>query len=101
MSLAVGGDEYLRAVLADAGLHAGRDSARVDSAIAAGRRRAEAVVLSARRAGDVGESDVVALRNSWDSLRADLRAAIGPDVEPVLAPPHAHHAMPRDPTGRP
>ncbi|HSQ30319.1 MAG TPA: hypothetical protein VLN49_10740 [Gemmatimonadaceae bacterium] len=101
LSLAVGGDDYLRAVLADAGLRSGRDSEGVDSAIAAARRRAEAVIRSARGAGDVSESDVVALRRSWQSLRGELRAALGPEVETVLAPAHAHHAMPHDPTDRP
>ena len=101
LSLAIGGDEYLRAVLADAGLRIGSNAARVDSAIVAARRRAEAVLLSAREAGQAREGEVVALRGSWESLRADLRATIGPAVEGVLISPHAHHAMPPDPRDRP
>ncbi|HEU4787914.1 MAG TPA: hypothetical protein VFS57_10905 [Gemmatimonadaceae bacterium] len=99
LSLVVGGDEYLRAVLADAGLRTTDNAGRVDHLIVLARRAVDSVVASARAAGDVRSSDLALLRERWQSLHAELRAELGPAVDSLLATPHARHATARD--GRP
>lgn len=94
-SLAVaGGDEYLRRVLTDAGLRTSdalpRDRA-IDGAIEAAREVAAAVAARAGGAGVLSARDSRELRDAWDELARQLRAAVGPAIEPFLVPPHAHH----------
>ena len=99
LSLAVGGDEYLRAVLADAGLRTPDNGDRVDRLIVIARRAVDSVVASARAAGEVHDSDLALLHERWRSLHAELRAQLGPTVDSLLATPHARHSMAND--GRP
>lgn len=99
LSLVVGGDEYLRAVLADAGLRTTVNTDRVDRLIVLARRTVDSVVASARAAAEVREGDLALLRERWRSLHAELRAELGPAVDSLLATPHAPHAMAHD--GRP
>lgn len=99
LSLVVGGDEYLGAVLADAGLRTTDNAGRVDRLIVRARRAVDSVAASARAAGDVRASDLALLRERWRSLHAELRAELGPAVDDVLATPHVPHAMAHD--GRP
>jgi hypothetical protein len=94
-SLAVaGGDEYLRRVLTDAGLRTGdalpRDRA-IDGAIEAAREVAVAVAARAGGAGVLSARGSSELRDAWDELARQLRAAAGPAIEQFLVPPHAHH----------
>ncbi len=102
-SLAVaGGDEYLRRVLSDAGLRPGegRVTGEIDAAITQAADVAASVAARAGRLGGATEQrtlspdDAMTLRGAWSALAARLRAAIGPAVEPLLAPPHAHHGEP-------
>lgn len=94
-SLAIaGGDEYLRRVLTDAGLRGPSHAAAVDAAIATARAAAAGVAERARPSGAVSTDDAAELRVAWETLARRLRDAVGPAVEPVLAPPHAHHAAP-------
>lgn len=94
-SLAIaGGDEYLRRVLADAGLRGPSHAVAVDAAIATARAAAAGVAERARPSGAVSTDDAAELRAAWETLARRLREAVGPAVEPVLAPPHAHHATP-------
>jgi len=94
LSLAVGGDEYLRAVLADGGLRTTDNADRIDRLIVLARRAVDSVVASARAAGEIRGSDVALLRERWRSLHARLGAELGPAVDTLLATPHARHAMP-------
>jgi hypothetical protein len=87
-SLATGGDEYLRDVLTDAGLRTPSNSATVDSAIAAARLRAIAVLRPV--------PDVAALHDAWSALATALETALGPNVRQIIRPTHAHvHAAER------
>ena len=99
LSLVVGGDEYLRAVLADAGLRTTVNADRVDRPIALARRAVDSMVASARPAGRFRDGDLALLRERWRSLHAELRAELGPAVDSLLAAPHAPHSMAHD--GRP
>lgn len=81
MSLAVGGDEFLRDALTDAELRSTRNAAAVDSLIAAARAN-----VLVRLGGDV---DAVALRAVWTDLSRSLERTIGPSVRPILSPVHA------------
>jgi hypothetical protein len=91
VALATTGDEYLRALLTDAGLRDTLNTARVDAANAAARANASAVVARARAsAGSAATSDDIgALRAEWSSLALTLRGTVGPTVERYLAPPHS------------
>lgn len=92
LSLAVGGDAYLRGVLADAALTSASTAARVNSALGAARVRVEALVARARAAGAVVRpGDAAALRGEWRVLAAELRSALGPGVDRYLEPPHPRH----------
>ena len=98
LSLTVGaGDAYLQRVLTDAGLRAG-DTRAIDSAIEDARLAAvEVVARTGERTGErrtMRADDVQALRDAWGVLAGRLRAAAGPAIEPLLAPPHAHHGDP-------
>lgn len=88
-SLIVGGDAYLRAVLADAGLLNDVRAHVADSVIAIARAEVGAIIDNARSAGIVASPDAGALRVAWDSLDASLTEQLGPGVIPFLAPPHA------------
>lgn len=95
-SLAVaGGDEYLRRVLTDAGLRTGdrHTTEAIDAAIADARQ--VAVEVASHRS--LTPDDVLALRKAWSALATRLRTAIGPAVDPLLMPPHAHHDDPPAP----
>jgi hypothetical protein len=81
-SLAVGGDEFLRDVLTDAGLRTTSNASAVDSAIASARGRAAANLAA--------HADAPALRETWSDLGSSLERVIGPRVRDVLAPSHAH-----------
>jgi len=88
-SLVVGGDAYLRGVLTDAGLLEGGRAAAVDVALAGARTDVSAIVTRARARGAVLPADVAGLRAAWQTLGAALKAGLGPEVAPFLAPPHA------------
>jgi len=88
-----GGDEYLRRVLSDAGLRSG-ETAEIDAAIEEARLAAASVGARAKSGGAITAADADELRAAWDALARRLRTAIGPAIEPFLAPPHAHHGDP-------
>lgn len=94
LSLALGGDDYLRGMLSDAGLRREANAAAADAAIASARMETARIVTRARAAGQMGAADAEALRQAWGSLSDGLRAALGPCVEPFLTPPHAGHGHP-------
>ena len=81
MSLAVGGDDFLRDVLTDAELRTPRNAAIVDSLIAAAR---ENVLASVGR-----DANAAALREAWSGLSRSLERTIGPAVRPILSPAHS------------
>lgn len=92
MSLIVGGDAYLRDLLADVGLRSTDDAATVDSLIAGAGARVEAIAHRARPRGALDAVDLDELRGVWASLTLDLRGILGDRVEAYLsgADPHAH-----------
>ena len=99
LSLVIGGDEYLKGVLADAGVSNARAAAAVDAALAASQARVGVVAARARAAGAVRTDDLAALRAEWRAIVAALRGELGAAVDPYLAPPHSprgasghHHA---------
>jgi hypothetical protein len=92
LSLAVGGDAYLRGVLTDAGLTDASTARRAGTAVAAARARVEALAARARAAGGVMRpGDVAALRGEWQALAAALRLVLGPGVGRYLEPAHPQH----------
>jgi hypothetical protein len=102
-SLVTGGDAHLRALLTDAGLRRDGNRDAVDEAIGAAREAAAAIAERAVSRGAATASDAVELRATWRRMGQALRAALGPDVEPFLAPPHgaghAHHTAAHPPAG--
>lgn len=92
MSLIVGGDAYLRDLLADAGIRTADNAATVDLPIALAAARVEAIAERARPRGMVAAADLADLRGVWASLTLDLRGILGDRVEPYLsgAGSHAH-----------
>ncbi len=86
-SLAVGGDEYLRVVLTDAGLRVEANAVTTDAAITAARGEVVRIATRVRAARQVRADDADALRATWRSLGEGLRAALGPGVEPFLGSP--------------
>lgn len=91
LSLATGGDAYLRDVLTFAGI-VGSRGAEVDTLLAMAATRVQRVIARTTSAGAVRDDDVAALRTEWRDLAAALRALLGAPVGPYLAPPHAVHA---------
>ncbi|MHB1298530.1 MAG: hypothetical protein ACYC0B_08390 [Gemmatimonadaceae bacterium] len=92
-SLAVGGDAFLAAMLADAGFTqepAARQA--VDSLVAAALADAKQIVRRAELSGsrEVSESDVAGLRATWRTLGQGLVAALGPEVARYMRPA-GHH----------
>jgi hypothetical protein len=85
LSLTVGGDEFLRAVLTDAGVRTDSNAVAVDSAIAVARAEAGAVAERARDAGGAGPAHLAALRTAWRSLSGALVRAAGPAVTQYLS----------------
>ncbi len=88
-----GGDDYLRRVLTDAGLHTPEAAAAIDRAIDEARASARAVQARARAQGAIGSPDREILLAAWTTLSQRLREIIGPAVEPILAPPHRHRGV--------
>lgn len=78
LALTVGGDEFLRGLLSDAGLRTPASAGIVDSTILRARQRA------------IVAGDDAALGATWRDLRDGLVKALGPYVVPLLEP--SHHA---------
>jgi hypothetical protein len=96
LSLASGGDAYLRAVLVDAGVWPDDTAAAASAAaraLAVARDSAAALATRARVGGGARPVDLDALRATWRTLGAALEAALGPRVTPFLAPPHPVHPV--------
>ena len=80
LSLAVGGDAFLRDALTDTGMRTSNNAARVDSVIAAAKSR---VARSVTRGVDLGE-----LREAWSGLASGLERVVGTDVMSVVGASH-------------
>lgn len=82
------GDEFLRALLSDAGLRAAPNAAAADSIIAAARSRANTIVASISTGTAVDERSLAALRAVWREMAASLEQLLGGHTAALLAPPH-------------
>ena len=80
MSLAVGGDEFLRNALTDADLRVRDNAAAIDSAIATARLR----VISSLR----DQTRIVALGAVWNDLASSLERTVGPSIRQVVSSSH-------------
>lgn len=89
LALATTGDRYLLDLLTDAGLRTPSNAAQIDDVVARSSAQARVVADRARAAHLLSADDVAALRAEWSALEQSLRAALGPDVERYLAPPHS------------
>jgi hypothetical protein len=88
LSLAVGGDRFLRDVLTDAGLRGAGNAAPVDSVIGSARAEAERVLGDARSVGGAHAEHLKSLRATWRSLQDALVVAAGPEVRHYLTSGH-------------
>jgi hypothetical protein len=79
LALTVGGDEFVRGLLADAELRTSDNAAAIDSAIAVARSRA------------LVSDDDHALSVAWRSLCDNLARLVGPRVVALLEPSHPSH----------
>ncbi len=85
VSLAVGGDDFLRRILTDAGLRHDVNARLVDAMLASAVAEVSGLAAEARR---TGELDVPGLRAAWSTLHAALREEIGAQIDPVFAHQH-------------
>jgi hypothetical protein len=88
LSLAVGGDRFLRDVLTDAGLRRAANAVPVDSAIDSARAAALRVLADARAVGGADAGHLNSLRVTWQALQDALVASAGPDVRHYLTSGH-------------
>jgi hypothetical protein len=94
LSLAVGGDEFLRRLLTDVGLRTAANTADVDARIAETRATAEVIlnelrtVKSTGTAGSAHDTRLEGLRTAWRTLEASLVRTAGPTVRHYLASGH-------------
>ena len=89
VSLASGGDRYVRDVLTDANVRGASNSARIDSAIAVTSGRVARMIgaMQTEHAATAAEQD--ALAKEWTGLVGTLTGVVGQSVERYLAPAHA------------
>ena len=82
LSLAVGGDAFLRDALTDIGMRTPANAAQVDSVIDAAKAR---VARNMTHGVDTGE-----LRAAWSGLASGLESVVGPEVRGVVGASHNH-----------
>lgn len=95
VSLASGGDRYVRDVLTDANVRGTSNSSSIDAAVATASARVTRMIgtMQIGRAATAAEQD--SLAREWTRLVATLTGIVGQSVERYLAPAHAsstaHH----------
>lgn len=77
LALTVGGDEFVRRLISDAGIRTAANGRAIDSLIAAARARATA------------DHDDESLQKTWRALCDDMSRLIGPHAAALLEPTHA------------
>lgn len=82
------GDEFLRALLSDAGLRTAATAAATDSIIAAARERAGRIVAKLPRSSPVDAHSLTELRSTWRAMSMSLAHLLGGHTAALLAPPH-------------
>lgn len=88
LSLTMGGDTFLRALLTDGGLRTSDNAASVDSLIDEARGVAVRVLDRCRASGSAGVVEMAMLRSSWHALASELIRMIGPEARQVLMSGH-------------
>lgn len=83
------GDEFLRALLTDAGLRTPSTAAATDSIISATRDRSLAIAARLRAAGRTDDESLTRLRGAWRAMAASLVELLGDRTVTLLTPPHA------------
>lgn len=86
------GDEFLRAVLSDAGLRTAATAAATDSIISRARTRAHTIARRLPRGSLVDAESVAELRVVWREMSASLEHLLGGHTAALLAPPHRPRA---------
>lgn len=76
LALTVGGDEFVRKLVSDAGIRTDENSMIIDSVVAAARVRAAT------------STDDESLRDTWRMLRDDFSRLLGPRAAALLEPTH-------------
>ena len=82
------GDDFLRALLSDAGLRTAAKAAATDSIVAAARARAVVIAARVPPGSAVDERSLMELRTVWREMAASLEGLLGGHVAALLAPPH-------------
>jgi hypothetical protein len=91
LSLAVGGDDFLKETLTVAGLRTVGTAVSSDSIIASARAKVANIRVRASRAQSMSGADLIELRGIWQELRTALGRELGDNVIPLLEPPHPVH----------
>jgi hypothetical protein len=82
------GDEFLRALLSDAGLRTAATAAAADSVIDAARDRSAAIAARLQRGSAVADTSLAELRDIWRDMATSLETLLGARAAALLAPPH-------------